>query len=261
MTRHLRTEGDLRIVSDLVDHLQRFNRKERFLLVGQALGNPCFMPGDDFRVALGDCLGRTIPENAYCAMDYHLDWLFAALMWTYHAADINTPVEREFTERHPKSGELVDLKVTGNQSDMDLVVAWVDERARGQIVLIEAKGFSPWVPDQMRYKCARLNAIFGSNGRRFEHVDAHLVLTGPPPGPTVKTLPNAQWPVWARQHDTADAPVKYFMPLTKPTYEAVAVERIVTPSEHAPKPSAHGTYWRIKQAKWPSAEQAAPAPT
>jgi hypothetical protein len=35
---------------ELVEHLRAFNRKERFLLVGQALGNPHFALGDSFRV-------------------------------------------------------------------------------------------------------------------------------------------------------------------------------------------------------------------
>lgn len=242
----------------LLDHLQQFNRKERFILVGQALGNPSFTLGSDFATTLADCLHRDVPIGAYCAMDYHLDWLFAALAWTYDGVRQGNAVAREFTDRHPKTGALVDLKVTGNQSDVDLLIAWVDQCRRAQIVLIEAKGYSPWDPAQMEYKCARLNAIFGSDGRRFSEVDAHLVLTGPPPGPTAKTLPNAQWPEWARKHDAANAPVKYFLPLNKPTYETVAVERISCPSDGPHKPAATGSHWHIRHAKWPSADEATP---
>jgi hypothetical protein len=243
---------------ELLDHLQSFNRKERFLLVGQALGNPSFRLGQDLTAALGQCLQRNVPEDAYCAMDYHLDWLFAGLVWTYQDLHLGNAVAREFTDVDPKSGEPADLKVTGNQSDVDLMIAWVDERGRGQIVLMEAKGYSPWDPEQMRYKCARLNAIFGMDGRRFPAVDAHLVLTGPAPGPTAKTLPMAQWPAWARKLDVADAPVKYFLPLEKPAYNTVAVERITSPSNGPRKPSAKGSHWHIKSAKWPSTDDAAP---
>ena len=242
----------------LIDHLQRFNRKERFLLVGQALGNPSFHLGKHFRFALGECLHREVSEDSYCAMDYHLDWLFAALEWTYKPLDVGDAVERDPTDPHPDDGAPTDLKVTGNQSDTDLLIAWVDDRERAQIVLIEAKGYSPWNPHQMQYKCARLNAIFGMDGRRYARVDAHLVLTGPPPGPTTKTLPHTQWPVWARQENANGAPVKYFLPLTKPSYETVAVQRITAPSDHKSKPSAKGTHWRIRLAKWPSAAEAAP---
>jgi len=248
-------------VTALLDHLQRFNRKERFLLVGQALGNPTFTLGKHFAGSLADKLARPVPQTAYCAMDYHLDWLFAALVWTYEGGGIGMPMPRTFTDPKPVSGDKddwksEDLKVTGNQSDVDLLVAWVDDRGRGQVVMLEAKGYSRWDPEQMRYKCARLNAIFGSDGRRFSDVDAHLVLTGPAPGPTATSLPDMQWPIWARQQDAPDGPAKYFLPLTKPGHETVAVERITAPEDGPTKKSATGSYWRIKDAKWPSTEEA-----
>ena len=62
-------------MEQLIEHIQRFNRKERFILVGQALGNPSFVLGREFKTKLADCLQRAIPDDAYCAMDYHLDWL------------------------------------------------------------------------------------------------------------------------------------------------------------------------------------------
>jgi hypothetical protein len=245
-------------MDELQDHLRRFNRKERFLLVGQALGNTSFTLGEEFASGLSLCLHREVPASAYCAMDYHLDWLFAALVWMYGGIDVGNAVAREFNDFNPKTGGSADLKVTGNQSDVDLLIAWIDERGRGQLVLIEAKGYSPWDPEQMSYKCARLNAIFGFEGRRFAGVDAHLVLSGPPPGPTKKALPKAQWPKWARVNDATDAPIKYFLPLHKPGYETFAVERITGPTQGPRQPAANGSHWQIKRAQWPSTEDAAP---
>jgi hypothetical protein len=187
---------------DLVQRLRAFNRKERFLLVGQALGNPTFALGEGFREDLSCLLRREVPSSAYCAMDYHLDWLYAALMWSCGKAEPGHLTTRTL-DSYVKDGEAieVDLKVTGNQSDVDLLIAWIDTRRRGQVVMIEAKGFSPWHPEQMRYKTARLKAIFGDTGdARFPDVDAHLVLTGPPPEPS--HLPKDQWPVWARRSAT-----------------------------------------------------------
>ena len=57
--------------------LESFNRKERFFLVGQALGNPNFQLSDGFRSMLGgqDAFGIVPPKDALVFMDYHLDWL------------------------------------------------------------------------------------------------------------------------------------------------------------------------------------------
>lgn len=63
------------MVSDLINLLQRFNRKERFFLVGHALGNKDFRLPEDFRLSLSSAtnLGEEIPCDAFAAMDYHLD--------------------------------------------------------------------------------------------------------------------------------------------------------------------------------------------
>ncbi|MHB1415078.1 MAG: hypothetical protein ACYC1C_07475 [Chloroflexota bacterium] len=66
-------------MSDLLCLLWSFNRKERFFLVGQALGNPSFTLSAQFRGRLGESFGLQVPENAFVAMDYHLDWLYASL--------------------------------------------------------------------------------------------------------------------------------------------------------------------------------------
>lgn len=242
---------------ELVEHLRAFNRKERFLLVGQALDNPQFALGESFRDTLSSLLDRSVPSDAYCAMDYHLDWLYAALKWSCDGVYKGNVVERSFMDQHP-DGSQKDLKITGNQSDVDLLVAWADERGRGQVVMIEAKGYTRWDPKQMSYKAARLLAIFGSgDDRPFPQVDAHLVLAGPPPEP--KNLPKDQWPDWARQNWGPDAPAKYFLPLEPPSYETVAVERIQTISGSHRKPSQDGAQWHIRDAPWPGVSDSVPA--
>ena len=68
-------------MTSVVKYLKRFNRKERFLLVGWALGNDEFRLGEEFRVALNDELGLNVPAgDCFVAMDYHLDWLYASLL-------------------------------------------------------------------------------------------------------------------------------------------------------------------------------------
>ena len=65
---------------NLVKNLESFNRKERFFLVGAALGNPTFRLDPTFRDQVGREFGLDVPEEAFVAMDYHLDWIYAGLV-------------------------------------------------------------------------------------------------------------------------------------------------------------------------------------
>ena len=52
-------------MSDLIEILRQFNRKERFFLIGQALGNEAFSLAERFRQELGEVIGVKIPGNAF----------------------------------------------------------------------------------------------------------------------------------------------------------------------------------------------------
>jgi hypothetical protein len=64
-------------MSNIVDWLILFNRKERYYLIRQALGT--FILGDEFRQALSEAIGVPIPDNTRTLMDYHLDWVYASV--------------------------------------------------------------------------------------------------------------------------------------------------------------------------------------
>ena len=102
-------------MSDLIEILRQFNRKERFFLIGQALGNEAFSLAERFRQELGEVIGVKIPGNAFVGMDYHLDWIAASLR----------------AHRNPKRvGEAVcnsDEVATGTQQDVDLLIAFEQE--------------------------------------------------------------------------------------------------------------------------------------
>ena len=71
-------------MTDLIKILESFNRKERFFLLAQALGcsnsgEPAFSLSDSFRTQLNANIDVAIPLKVFVAMDYHLDWLQAAL--------------------------------------------------------------------------------------------------------------------------------------------------------------------------------------
>ena len=67
----------------LVEALERFNRKERNLLVRDATGNKASLlqGSPPFRRRIADALGLQdeIPDDAWWATDYHIAWLAGAL--------------------------------------------------------------------------------------------------------------------------------------------------------------------------------------
>ena len=168
---------------DLLELLESFNRKERFFLVRQALGN--FQLSDEFRRELGDAISVAIPRDAFAAMDYHLEWLTAAL-YAHECGDLN----RIFDNPQQQV-------IKGNQQDTDLLVAFQDDE-RHHIVLVEAKGATGWTKKQMRSKADRLTQIFGSDGNRYSGVMPHFCLASPCPP---KKLRASEWPRWMSKDD------------------------------------------------------------
>jgi len=79
--------------NNLIEILRRFNRKERFFLVGAALGNKDFSLGKEFKKTLEKKIGVKIRGDVFTAMDYHLDWIDVSLkLWNG-----NIELERIFT--------------------------------------------------------------------------------------------------------------------------------------------------------------------
>ena len=71
----------------LMEQLESFNRKERFFLIGDVLGNRAFELSTDFRARLSEVFGIEPPSGAFVAMDYHLDWIHASLFFTLPGND------------------------------------------------------------------------------------------------------------------------------------------------------------------------------
>ncbi len=151
-------------MSALIKHLQDFNRKERFILLREALGADTFTLGDDFRERLRTTIDVAIPPDAFVAMDYHLDWLQMAL---YFAA---TP--------SPPSPIPNDDLFMANPEDIDLLVAF-DGDDTTHIVLIEAKMETGWITEQLDSKAQRLGRIFGAGRPGADLATPHLVLASP----------------------------------------------------------------------------------
>ena len=208
-------------MSELIEQLRSFNRKERFILLREALGRDAL--GDAFRRRLGDCIGAPVPANAFVAMDYHLDWLQMAL---YLARTPDPP------PRIPKQDVLGEgpADFNANQMDVDLLVAF-DEGATTHLVLLEAKMETGWTNRQMCKKAERLRQIFGDPPDR-SLADPGFVLLSPR---RPQRLETNDWPGWMTR---GGEPV--WMKLPRPSGL-----RKVTRCAPDGRPSADGEFLRI----------------
>jgi hypothetical protein len=168
-------------VQRFVESLRAFDSHERGLLLAWALGSP-FALCEDVRRRIGEVVGRVPPHWAFVAMDYTLNWLYAATRWSLN------PESRQSPQPWPGDGALA-----ASQEDVDLVVAWADDKGP-HLILIEAKGFTGWRNAPMAHKAERLSAIF--DGQLADVFDVHFMLVGPAPS---KGLSTQAWPEWMKQ--------------------------------------------------------------
>lgn len=186
-------------MSKLVQCLARFNRKERFWLLNNALGEHSTCLGEQFRNEIKKVTGLAVPANAWWAMDYHLDWLVGALH-LYNGGKENE--------------KLVNDKklIIGNHQDIDFVVAFKDT-----LILIEAKGDTSWTNKQLRKKVDRLIEI--REHGYFEPVQLKYILMSPVESAklslsesTKLLLSEEDWPDWMKKKDDPQQPL--WMPMT-----------------------------------------------
>lgn len=181
------------IAQNLANALHRFNAKERnflmrFALLGEVDSGPRAQSSNwvspvffqALKVALESSpmkYGATprikLNEGAVCiyaAMDYHLEWLHAAL-WSVGRPDSECKAIPIL--RHPKApiGAPEQHDVMGNQEDVDLVVV-IEDSDHTYLVLIEAKGDSSFSRSQLASKLARLRLILDR-----DHVPSRTELT------------------------------------------------------------------------------------
>ena len=182
-------------MSDVIEHLKRFNRKERFHLVRAALGNgssdgDSFDLGSEFIEELGKCLrppDLSVPRKAFAAMDYHLDWILLSL---YLAGQERGESAHEINF---KKGSPLE-RVNETQPDIDLLVAF-ESGGRTHLVLIEAKADTPWNNEQLKQKAPKLRGIFGDGCKSSDQVTPHFVLMSPKRPEKIET---EGWPRWMK---------------------------------------------------------------
>ncbi|MES0042366.1 hypothetical protein [Mesorhizobium sp. M0091] len=120
----------------------------------------------EFRTKLGAVFGPDagvdIPDDAWWAIDYHVDWLFGALSTTLKS-------EKPFPPYPNEPGQ-----VKGTQEDFDLLIAY--ERT---LIVVEAKAGQNWGNKQVKSKLARLTALVKYNARLPQPVRILFALASP----------------------------------------------------------------------------------
>ena len=149
-------------MNTFISNLAKFNRKERFYLLGYALGNKDFILSDEFRTSIQECLHQLkvdIPINAFVAMDYHLDWIFASIFLTT-------------IEKNSMTNLLDKNLIKATQEDIDLIIAFKDEQnsEMTHLIMCECKAETGWNNKQLISKAIRLRNIFGEDGRKYHNV-------------------------------------------------------------------------------------------
>jgi hypothetical protein len=204
-----------------IEYLKSFNRKERFHLVGQLLGNSRFnLDPNMFRKIL-DLLNLDTPTYYFSAMDYHLDWIFASLSLASGQDD------------GPK--EINSLCINATNEDIDFLLAFVDDLGITHIIMIEAKGDTSFTNKQLQSKANRLNEIFGPSGKKWPNVVPHFLVCSPtqPSRLQTSTLPSFM----RNKKDNGLAWFRLYMP---------ANQRKVTRCDASGNTSKNGTHWKIK---------------
>lgn len=207
----------------LVDALKRFNRKERYWLIHNALGTDSERLDEGFRARLAEAIGNDVPATAWWAMDYHLDWLVGALTLVAQG-------DRGFAAHRNDAGLVI-----GNQEDMDLIVAFDDT-----LLMIEAKGESAWSNSQFRSKVARLEKLRAA-GLLLPTIKIFFVLTSPREPQLLAPEEGTEWQAW--MCNAAGRPMH--VPLHMPD-DFLKVTRWDAEQQ---APSKAGTCWKIVMAR------------
>lgn len=174
-------------MSNLIDHLKSFNRKERYWLLREAVGDDAFKLSDEFRAKLQHVLdiSKEIPCDAFVAMDYHLDWIAMALHRARYGVE-SGPIPKE----EIRGGQYINT----SQIDIDLLVAFGRTNTT-HLILIEAKFDTRWTNSQLKDKVKRLKEILPEDQYKSGMVKPYFVLMSPEES---KNLDSKDWRGWMK---------------------------------------------------------------
>ncbi|MDP2365341.1 MAG: hypothetical protein Q8M94_16425 [Ignavibacteria bacterium] len=149
-------------MNKFICNLSEFNRKERFYLIGKALGNYRFLLSEEFRNSLKTCLKQLpmeIPDNSFVAMDFHIDWIYGSLFLIDNESSLNLY-------------SLNNAYIKATQEDVDLLIAFPDNKNKeiSHVIMCECKAETGWTNKQLHSKSERLRRIFGEDGNNFKNI-------------------------------------------------------------------------------------------
>ena len=206
----------------IIQNLKRFNSKERYHLIRSAFGNTEFRLGESFREKLRDCLGLNVPEDAFAAMDYHLDWIYASL---YLATSQEQPPYRLSSDK----------EISGTQQDVDLLIAYESDGIC-HVVMVEAKGVLPFSNRDLNRKAKRLGVIWGDDGGCWPNAKPHFVIASPR---KPEKLTYAEWPSWMLQKNKW---LRLDIDQDQPLQKVTRLNRVQTSKNQYAK-------WKVEQIK------------
>lgn len=206
-------------MSDLINYLGKFNRKERFSLIGDAIGNRTFELSEEFRSRLGDNLGLNIPIDSFNAIDYHIDWIYASII-LFEDNEKNNIFDNS------------NKYIMANQQDLDLFIAF-KELENYHLIMIEAKWKSGWSNKQAKLKVERLKNIFGNDTCRWKNIIPHFMLTSPR---KPNKLDYSEYPSWMKPNGTVQ-----WMAL--PDDDKIKVTRC----DRQGNTSENGRFWKVEE--------------
>jgi hypothetical protein len=221
-------------IGSLEYRLSRFNAKERFALIQRVLG-VTFAPHAGFMAeVLAKCNITIRPENVFCAMDFHLDWLYAALM------------NENLVEGEPMSlaaGENDYFPVTGRQQDADFVMCFTDKACNGappvtHLLLIEAKGVGSWDTQQIASKFNQYRAMRSAFARN-PNVRPQLILMSQKDPEENRTRQNSEFLGELQRFRDFGMPVWVHLPMEE-TLSVVRCNDDGTPNGKTP------THWKLE---------------
>lgn len=205
----------------IIEYLASFNRKERFHLVGQLLGNTKFTLDPNLFRKILNMLALDTPTYYFSAMDYHLDWIYASLALAHNKAS-------GIRQRDNSC-------ISATNEDVDFLLAFMDDSGKTHIVMIEAKGETSFSNKQLHNKAKRLAAIFGSNNEEWSDVIPHFLICSPekPTLLDIKEVP----PFMLNKNNDGLMWFRLYMP---------ANQRKVTRCNEDGSASRDGQYWKIE---------------
>ena len=209
--------------------LERFNRKERNLLVRDALGHrqTRLLLSTDYCSRIGTEIGFEFePSSAWWATDYHINWLAGAL--AIHALG-DGALSRIWENDDPEGPQLIE----GNQEDVDLVIA-----VENRLIFVEAKAYGRFTETQIRSKLERLTLLrsFFRNlpGAADRAVEFHFLLTSPIQPSGLED----EWTPWLNVRGT--------IPWIKLEIDGSIEVLTVTRCDEAGLPTASKRHWRVR---------------